>query len=58
MTDKPKDREPTHDAFVACPSPYCSRRVPANIGDTELVCPHCSTKITVDGGLHFEVMST
>ena len=58
MTDKPKDSEPTHDAFLQCANQLCSARVPCNLGDVELVCPRCSSGLVVEGGVKMNLVST
>ena len=49
--------ERAHDAFIQCANQLCKAPVPCNLGDTELVCPTCSSRLVVEGGVKFQLAS-
>ena len=58
MTSTTKDQEPAHEAFIQCANQLCNARVPCNLGDVELVCPSCSSRLVVEDGVKMNLVST
>ena len=50
------EAEETHDAFLQCANELCNARVPCNLGDTELVCPRCSSRMAVEDGVKMNLV--